>query len=201
MKTRTLTSLALALAGTAWLWPSTGRAVTPTESELADAARWAAARFTAVAAPAFSFNYGGKSFAELPWKPVLASRKLDDHRTEHTMMYTDDPAGLQVRCVAVEYHDFPTLEWTVYFTNRGTNDTPILSDIQALDARFQRTGQGEFVLHHHKGTFVRADDFEPLTTKLGPGQRERFAPPGGRPCGHVWPYFNGITGGWTPAGM
>ena len=140
--------------------------------------------------PPFSFKFDGKALADLGWKPFRASRKLDEQRTEHTLTYTDEPTGLQVRCVAVAYHDFPTLEWTLYFTNTGTKDTPILSDIQALDARFHRRGQGEFALHHHKGTFVRPDDFEPLTTKLKAGQRERFAPPAGRPCGHVWPYFN-----------
>ena len=140
--------------------------------------------------PPFSFTYDGKSSVDLQWKAARASRKLDDQRTEHVLTYADDKTGLQVRCVAVEYHDFPTIEWTLYFTNSGAQDTPILSDIQALDTRFHRSGQGEFTLHHHKGTFVRPDDFEPLTTKLKPGQRERFAPPGGRPCGHVWPYFN-----------
>jgi hypothetical protein len=47
MKTLALTSLPLALAGSA-LWPSTGWGVTPTEFELGDAARWAAAKFKAV---------------------------------------------------------------------------------------------------------------------------------------------------------
>ena len=190
VRARTATCFALAVAGGAWFWPGTGWAVAPTAAELADAAGWTAAKFQAAAEPPFSFKYDGQSLAELPWKPVRASRNLDDQRTEHTLTYADDQTGLEVRCVAVEYHDFPTLEWTLYFTNRGTNATPVLSNVQALDAQFQRSGEGEFVLHHHKGTFVQADDFEPLTTPLKPGQRERFAPPGGRPCGHVWPYFN-----------
>jgi alpha-galactosidase len=97
---------------------------------------------------------------------------------------------LQVRCVAVEYRDFPTVEWTLYFKNTSTHDTPILENIQALDALFERNAKGDFVLHHHKGTFVRADDFEPLQTILKPEQKERFAPPAGRPCGQAWPYFN-----------
>ncbi len=140
--------------------------------------------------PAFSFKYDGKAFADLQWKPVRSARKLDEQRTEHTLVYADGTTGLEVRCVAIQYHDYPTVEWTLHFANKGTSDTPVLSDIQALDTRFERSGRGDFILHHHKGTFVRPDDFEPLTTKLKAGQRERFAPPGGRPCGHVWPYFN-----------
>lgn len=114
--------------------------------------------------PPFAFNLDGKPFASLGWAPARASRKLDAARSEHTLVYADPKSGLQVRCVAVEYHDFPTLEWTVYFTNTGSSDSPLISDIQALDASFHRAGAGEFVLHHHKGTFVRPDDFEPLVT-------------------------------------
>ncbi len=141
-------------------------------------------------APPFSFVYGGRPFAELGWQPVRTTRRLDDQRTEYTLAWTDTATGLVVQCLAIQYLDFPTLEWTVYFENTGTRDTPILSEILALDAPFHRRAAGDFVLHHHKGTFVRADDFEPLTARLKPGQRERFTPPAGRPCGHVWPYFN-----------
>ncbi len=142
--------------------------------------------------PAFSFKYDGKSSADLlpGWTSQRKSRDLDGQRAEHTLTYTDGMTGLEVRCVAVEYHDFPTIEWTVYFKNTGTSDTPVLSDIRALDTVLQGGGKGDVTLHHNKGTFVRADDFEPLTTKLKANQKERFAPPAGRPCGYVWPYFN-----------
>jgi len=117
-------------------------------------------------------------------------RARGQSQTEHILTWSDAGTGLQVRCVALEYHDFPTVEWTLYFKNTGTNDTPLLSNIQALDTRFGPAGTSDFVLHHHKGTFVRADDFEPLQTVLKPDQKEHFAPPAGWPCGHVWPYFN-----------
>ena len=140
----------------------------------------------------FSFTYDGKPSVDLlkTWKLARDSRPLDQQRTEHTLTWTEPNGGLQVRCVGVEYHDFPTIEWTLYFKNLGTNDAPVLADIQALDTRFERNAEGDFVLHHNKGTFVRADDFEPLQTVLNAGQKERFVPPAGRPCGHVWPYFN-----------
>ncbi|MBI2929317.1 MAG: alpha-galactosidase [Verrucomicrobia bacterium] len=142
--------------------------------------------------PPFSFVYQGLPSSELltTWSLKRDSRKLDAQRTERTLTYTDPKTGLTLRCVSVEYHDFPTVEWTLYFKNGGSTDTPILSDIRALDVRLERSGKSEFVLHHHKGTFVRVDDFEPLTTTLGPGQKLRFAPPGGRPLGAVFPYYN-----------
>ena len=83
----------------------------------------------------FSFVYGGKASAELlkEWKCERASRKLDEHRTERSSVWTDPSTGLQVRCVGIEYDDFPTVEWVVRFKNTGAQDTPILSDIQAVD--------------------------------------------------------------------
>ena len=57
---------------------------------------------------------------------------------------------VQVRFAAVVYSDFPTVEWTVQFTNTGTNDSAILSDIQGLDTAFERVASPGFVLHHHK---------------------------------------------------
>ena len=111
-------------------------------------------------------------------------------RLEHSRTWKDRSTGLEVRWVLVEYRDFPTIEWTVYFKNTGDRDTPLLSDVEALDTSLERSGGESFRLHHHKGTFVRADDFEPLTSTLRPGDRLRFAPPGGRPLGHVFPYFN-----------
>jgi len=142
--------------------------------------------------PPFSFRYDEKPSGDLlaHWPTTRSVTALDPQRTRHSTTYNDPRTGLEVRCVGIEYHDFPTLEWTVYFKNSGSTDTPLLTDILALDTRLSRPGADEFVLHHHKGTFVRADDFEPLTTVLKPNQQARFAPPGGRPCGHVFPYYN-----------
>lgn len=138
----------------------------------------------------FSFIYDGQPGKNLlpDWALKRASRELDDVRTEHTLTWNDPQTKLAVRCVGIEYHDFPTVEWTLYFKNEGPSDTPLLSDVLALDTRFER-GK-DFLLRHHKGTFVRADDFEPVTTPLTEKQKLRFAPPGGRPLGHVFPYFN-----------
>lgn len=147
--------------------------------------------------PPFSFTYGDRPFAELwkHWRLERTSRKLDERRTERTLSYTDPESGLVVRCVAVEYHDFPTVEWTLYLKNSGTVDTPILKDVQALDVRLRRGPACEFVLHHHLGDACTPDSYEPLVTPLEPGAKERFAPVGGRPTNGVWPYYNVQFGG------
>ncbi len=161
--------------------------------------------------PPFSFTYGGQPFpsrgdpagrpgagpntgepAARPyrWELRRESRELDDQRTEHTMTYTDPKTGLVVRCVGLTYRDFPTLEWTLHLKNEGRADTPILSDIQALDTRFERSARGEFLLHHHVGSPCRPDDYRPLADELGPGEDMHITTAGGRSSNSDLPYFN-----------
>jgi len=142
--------------------------------------------------PPFSFVYGGARSAELlkTWDVKRRSRDLDAQRTEHTLVYTDPKTGLVVRCVGVAYHDFPTVEWTVYFKNAGTMDTPILENVQALDTRFERNGKGEFILHHSKGAPATPTDYEPYETPLGRNAQLRLSGKGGRPTNKDLSYFN-----------
>jgi hypothetical protein len=112
-------------------------ATSPTPAEMEKARQWASAHFDDAngSKPFFSFTYDGKPSADLlgKWELKRASRQLDQQRTEHTLTYTDPKTGLVVRCVGIEYRDFPTVEWTLYFKNTGKQDTPILAGVQALD--------------------------------------------------------------------
>jgi alpha-galactosidase len=142
--------------------------------------------------PPFSFTYGGRPFAELreTWQVDRQVEKLDRQRTRHTATYADPKSGLELRCVAVEYHDFPTVEWTLYFKNTGKAETPILADIQALDLTLYRGTGGEFLLHHAVGSPANGRDYGPLETPLGPGASKRITAAGGRPTNSDWSYFN-----------
>jgi len=141
---------------------------------------------------AFSFTYDGRSSDDLlaVWPRKKRIEKLDRHRTRHTLTWTDPATKLEVRCVAVEYADFPAVEWTVYFKNTGPPKTPILANIQSLDARIKRAGGGEFVLRFCKGDTGRSDLYEPAEATLAPGALRRFAPAGGRPTNGAFPYYN-----------
>ncbi|HOZ49634.1 MAG TPA: NPCBM/NEW2 domain-containing protein [Candidatus Hydrogenedentes bacterium] len=148
------------------------------------------------AAPFFSFTYGGVLSSEFlaSWDVTRASERLDDVRTQHTITYTDKDTGLVVRCVGVEYQDFPNIEWTLYFKNTGSADTPILSDICAIDTPFHRAGETEFVLYRNKGDDCSKDSFEPLTDPLPAGVEKRITNARGRPTQIEWPYFNIASG-------
>jgi len=173
------------------------RATVPMDEEKVASMQWMAERFAADPAAHdarqfFSFRYDGKPSAELlkTWKLERASRRLDDQRTEFTLTYTDPMTGLVLRCVGIAYQDFPTIEWTLYFKNPGDRDTPILSDIQAIDAEFSRPTGGEFVLHRTRGDFCTADSYEPLSETMEPGATKRFAPTGGKSTNVEFPYWN-----------
>ena len=144
-----------------------------------------------VGAP-FSFKYGGQDSRAFlnQWKVERASKKLDANRTRHTVTYTDPGTGLVVRCEAVEYLDFPTVEWTLHLKNTGSAETPIISDIRPLDSEFARTGAEEFVLHHNTGSPYSPTDYQPFDTPLGKGASKRIMTSGGRSSNSDLPYFN-----------
>lgn len=148
----------------------------------------------------FSFVYGGRDSKDLlpGWNPQRDTKTLDENRTEHTVTFTDPDTGLIVRCVAVEFHDFPTVEWTLYFKNTGPKDTPVIENIKAIDTTFERSAQGEFVLHHNAGSPYGPRDFEPLETVLTPNEEKTIATSGGRSTNANLPYFNLA---WAGAGV
>jgi alpha-galactosidase len=141
--------------------------------------------------PPFSFTYNGRPSSEFlgTWKVDRTTKKIDDHRTGHTVVYSDPAGGLSVRCEAVEYDDFPTVEWTLHFKNTGATDTPIIENIQSLDVRWQRDAS-EFLLHHNIGSPADGTDYGPLETALGGGVTKRLGCAGGRSTNINMSYFN-----------
>ena len=147
--------------------------------------------FSATPAP-FSFRYDGKPSRDLlpAWHTERHARPLDQDRTEYTSLYSDHETGLSVRCVAVAYRDFPTVEWTMYLKNESQTPTAILDSVQPLDLNFVRGKEGEFILHHSRGSAAAATDYQPLQTLLKGGAAEHLHSHGGRPTNGDMPYFN-----------
>ncbi len=176
-------------------------AVLPEGGELAAAKAWVEDRLPGDStAQAFSFNYDARPSVELiaRWKLSKTTRDLDSQRRERVLTWTDVATRLQVRCVAVEYFDFPVVEWTVYLKNTGKEKIPMIENIQGLDTRFERGSEGEFVLHGIRGDSCVAESFRPYELTMGAGSAKRFAPPtageavSGKSCDGPdgWPYFN-----------
>lgn len=143
-------------------------------------------------APFISFTYGGLPSSQLlkTWQVERGVKKLDEARNEWTIAYTDPKSALTVRCVGIQYHDFPTVEWTVRLKNSGRATTPLLENIQPLDIRLARGHYGEFLLHHAVGSPCAVNDYQPLATELLPRTETRIGAAGGRPTSSDLSYFN-----------
>lgn len=143
-------------------------------------------------APLFSFNYGEKTSKEFidSWEVSRKTQPLDASRTQYTINYTDPATKLRVRCVGVAYADFPTVEWTVYLKNEGAANTPIISELRAIDTSLDWNPEIPLVLRHHTGDECTADSYEPHETAIAPGQTFSVANTGGRGTQHQFPYFN-----------
>jgi alpha-galactosidase len=140
----------------------------------------------------FSFLYDGKATSELlkTWQKKTETTKLDNKRTQYTRFWTEIKTGLEVRCVALEYADFPLIEWTVYLKNTGINNTANLKNIQGLETVFKRNDEGEFILHYNTGDLCREYSYEPHRKQLDPGTVVRIAPIAGRSTSGSFPYSN-----------
>jgi alpha-galactosidase len=176
------------------------RAAEPSQPEMQQRDGWLRDRLLGAAGqptaasdhPVFSFVYGQQPSGKLlaAWPRQTQTGKLSNGRTQHTLTWTDAKTGLEVRCVAVQYADFPVVEWTVYFKNAGREDTPMLADVQAIDTRIERAKDGEYLLKYNKGDTCAPDLYEPLQQVLSPNAKLRLAPAGGRGTNHAFPYYN-----------
>ncbi|MCL5097328.1 MAG: alpha-galactosidase [Candidatus Omnitrophica bacterium] len=178
-----------------------------TDAEIRQARQWVESSFLAdrPVAP-FSFVYGGLSSSELlkSWQVRHSKSSLDQNRTRHTLTYTDSQSGLEVKCEAIEYGQYPAVEWVITFKNTGTRNTPILEKVRALDAPLIEFSQSPVVIHHARGSNAEYRDFEPLTDTLGPGSSltleshgvpTSWAGPSGSPSVESLPFFNLDAGG------
>ena len=142
----------------------------------------------------FSFIYGGQPSARLlsAWPRTVKEKPLDANRQQHTISWADPKTGLEVTCVAVEFVDFPVIEWTVYFKNAGHADTPILEKIEALDTRISTGKPGSPHLHYINGDgdALGQLQFEPQDKALAPSEEIKFAPLNGRPTDGSFPCYN-----------
>ncbi len=142
--------------------------------------------------PPFSFTYGEQSSAAvLPtWNISQTATPMDDARAASVVTYTDAQTGLEVRWEGIQYTDFPAVEWVLYFKNTGKANTPILSNIQALNVAFEPDSAASYRLHHFRGGLPDAEAYRPYTTELAPSSSTSLSGAEGRPSNKDMPFFN-----------
>lgn len=163
-------------------------AITVSSDELKAESDWTTTNLlNASQSPPFSFTYDGQSSTKLlpQWQRTQADSRVDVNRTRHVITWSN--GTLEVRCVAIQYNDYPAVEWTVYLKNTGASRTPIIADIQGLDTTISRSADGpEFVLHGNKGDFTTKDSYEPFDLTLDRSVTNSFAPAAQRDDGRGW---------------
>jgi hypothetical protein len=156
--------------------------------------------------PPFLFSYDGKLSSEFlaSWQRKTQS-KDEAGGSVHITTWTDPKTGLEVSATATAFKDFPAVDWVLRFTNTGAQDTPILSQVAALDMLVGTAKEQSLVLDQINGDDCSERSFVPGERELKPGQSVALAPVGGRPSNGTFPFFNlqcGTGGffvaiGWT----
>jgi alpha-galactosidase len=189
-------------------------AVSPRAEELALADAWWDAHFAGDAANLpFSFWLDGKPLAGLPagWAVERRQRELDDRRDEMVLTARHPDHGLEVRCVAIRYRDFPAVEWTLHLRQTDAGVCPLVSEVLGVDAEWRPEPGNSFVIRSHKGDTGQSDLYEPWSKILASGRGITIAPtwgsglvstgetisvaaaafekPEGRPSSGAFPFF------------
>ncbi|NOY61087.1 MAG: alpha-galactosidase [Calditrichaeota bacterium] len=169
------------------------KGVTQSKGEFKCAEHWVKEHLISYATPFFSFVYNGRKFASLPpdWNVALTKEKMDEAGSRYVLTFTEPKTKLIVRCKATVYADFPAVEWLLEFENAGKGDTPIIENIQAADVRLLTGEQGQYILHHARGSNHGVDDFAPLKDEIAQNGEIVLAPKGGRSSDETaLPFFN-----------
>lgn len=156
----------------------------------------------------FSFRYGDADGAAVlsGWTREVNTEETDSARVLR-ITWTDPATSLAVTAEVKVFKRYPAADWVLYFENRGSAPTPVLSDIQALDVQL-RTGHPRktAVLHELEGDACGVTSFLPKQEELAISKEIRRAPTGGRPSSiSAFPWFDfeyqgqGFIGaiGWT----
>lgn len=142
--------------------------------------------------PPFSFTYAGRPSAELlaAW-PRTVETKDTPAAVEHTVTWADPDTGLAVTAVATAWKRYPAVDWVLYFENKGSADTPLIEQVQALDLQLATPADRQVVLHELHGDSCGERSFQPFDTAIKAGETVRRAPRGGRPCSEsAFPWWN-----------
>jgi alpha-galactosidase len=156
------------------------RSVTPKSKLLRD-----------VLEPPFSFVYADRQSPDLlaAWKFEVKNSEVGTMKRQQEVIYRDPDTGLAVRTVATIFKDFPAVEWVMHFENTGSADTPILQNIQPLDASLS-SPDSDPTIHYSRGAACSASDFMPMKRILGKRGSLHLQPGGGRSSSQFLPFFN-----------
>ncbi len=134
----------------------------------------------------FSFKYNGEKITGFG----DGFEKVSDERAEvsdgenRTVSFLHTSSGAVFEVRAKSYYAFDAWEWTVYITNKSENTTKTISDISAVDVKFEG---GSPVLKGINGDL--GDMYAPYSVDLTKKTVKKQST-SGRPTHGEFPYFN-----------
>ncbi|MBC8873764.1 MAG: NPCBM/NEW2 domain-containing protein [Planctomycetes bacterium] len=148
---------------------------------------------TAGARYPFSFVYGDQHSDDVldGWQSDRKCERLDDDRTKVTTTWSDPNTGTRLTMEAVRFSDFPAIEWLLYFENTGTDDTPVIENVQALDMTFASpiSDAVPYRVHQTKGSVVNPSDFAPSVSVVDNRNRVTLSGGNGKCSAKHFPFF------------
>jgi len=157
---------------------------TPTKQDFTLLHRLTDGFFTPAALP-ISFRYGEKLLRGIPWSAKSEWQRPDANITRSVITAADPETKLEIRAVCETYNDFPVLEWTVYLTNTGSENTPVIRDLMGMDAALDI---GSPILQYGSGDHNGEKSYEfyerPLTE-----EPFEMQPINGMACDCAFPYM------------
>ena len=115
---------------------------------------------------AFNFVIGSATFREesASWASAVEKNETAENGDISYVKTYTSPSGLEVRLCAAYYDLTATVEWTVILTNHGGANTPVLTDLYAMDASVDIASP---TLYFSGGSNEANDDFALYSRSLG----------------------------------
>jgi hypothetical protein len=168
-------------------------AVMATPAEIQQAQNWIAAFAGEPSTDGpFSFRYDGAFSSNLlpGWQRTVEASETASRRLWQ-VRWQDPKTQLRLTATLTAFKRYPAAEWLLEFENRGPQDSPLLEDIEPLDAHL---GDGSLQkpvrLHQLAGDVCGERSFFPMETEVEPGKSVVMGPDGGRSSNGAFPFFN-----------
>lgn len=175
------------------------------ESELETAQNWLEKHIISGSDPAFDFIVCEKKFSDSYGEYRKETEKLSDTdvSVKYRTVFTQPDSVLSVTVISELYREYPIVEYTVYLTNVGKENSDVISEFLALDTEME-TG-GDIRLVSWKGSESKASDFTPSSELLPIGETKKLFSSLGKSSVQFMPYFSlswdDESAGWGRRGI
>lgn len=174
------------------------------------AQKWVNNLFSKGKLPPFSFTYGDKNSDEFINKWNFSKKSIASDNAnilKYEIKYSEPGnGGIEVRCDVTGYNDFEAVEWTLHFTNKGTENSKNIKNVSASDILFETKAGNNFTIFTARGSNGSRHDFAPVVVNPECDTTYTFMPKHGRSSDTSgFPFFNIAAGnrgvmlsiGWT----